>query len=166
MMRFTIGLIIFFLSLIWGLYTYYANEDLLLVKQAGLEEAEAKRDEGQNLQQRIRAIRKISMVTGDDQKFTIERLLDIGAPGMEFKFVGQPRTFGGNKALYRHTWRIAGVATYIESQELARKLATLPGFVPYKYCFGCALAPKGSAANAKMVQIEGYLYVYDPNTFY
>lgn len=166
MMRFTLGLILLALTLIWGLYQHSANSDLLMIKQAGLDEATGQRAEGQSLQERIRVVRKMSMVAGDDQKFTIERLLDIGSPGLEFKFVGQPRVFGSNKALYRHTWRIAGPATYGDSQELVRKLATLPGFVPYKYCFGCALPPKDSAPNVKMVQVEGYLYVYDPNTFY
>ncbi|MFZ2587256.1 MAG: hypothetical protein WAZ18_03960 [Alphaproteobacteria bacterium] len=166
MMRFMIGLAVLFLTVVWGLYTYNSNSELLMMKEVGLEEALGKRDEGQNLQERIRNVRKVSMVTGDDQKFTIERLLDIGSPGMEFKFVGQPRVYGGNRALYRHTWRIAGPARYADSLELSRKLATLPGFVVYKYCFGCALPPKGSPPDVKMVQLEGYLYVYDPALFY
>lgn len=166
MMKFTAGLAILLLAAIWGIYAYNQNSDMYAIKQAGLEEAQGRRDEGKNLQGRIRDIRKNSMVAGDDQKFTVERLLGIGAPRMEWKFVGQPRVYGNNKALYRHTFRIAGPATYAESQELMRKLATLPGFVPYRYCFGCALAPKGTPPNVKMVQVEGYLYVYDPNTFY
>jgi hypothetical protein len=166
MMRFAAGIAILLLTAIWGIYTYSQNSDLYQVKQAGYEDALTRREEGKNLQQRIRDIRKNSMVAGDDQKFTVERLLDIGAPRMEWKFVGQPRVYGANKALYRHTFRIAGPATYQDSQELMRKLATLPGFVPYRYCFGCALTPKGVPDNVKMVQVEGYLYVYDPNTFY
>lgn len=166
MMKFTAGLAILLLSFVWGIYSYTENRDLMQIKLAGLDDAVSKRDEGRNLQERIRNVRRTSMVAGDDQKFTVERLLDIGAPRMEWRFVGQPRQYGANKALYRHTFRIAGPATYTESQELMRRLATLPGFAPYKYCYGCALAPKGTPANTKMVQVEGYLYVYDPNTFY
>ncbi len=166
MIRFMAGLVILFLAIVWGLYSYSDKSDLYEIKLAGLAEAESKRDEGQNLQDRIRTVRKVAMVAGDDQKFTIERLLDIGAPNMEWKFIGQPKVYGSNRAIYRHTFRISGPATYLEGQEMVRKLVTLPGYVPTKFCYGCGLAPKGTAPEKKMVNVEGYLYVYDPNTFY
>lgn len=166
MMRFTLGIAIFIFTVILGIYQYMENVSLYETKQAGLDDALSRREEGKQLEERIRLIRRMSMVSGDDQKFTIERLLDIGAPGLEWKFVGTPRQFGNNKSLYRHTFRISGPATYAESQEVLRKLATLSGFIPYRYCFACGNPPKGIPTGMKMVQIEGYLYVYDPNTFY
>lgn len=165
MMRFMLGASLLLLTVVWGIYTYTSNRDLYDIKLAGLEEAEQRRDEGKNLQARMKTIRTISMAVGDDQKFTIERRLGIGAPAMEFRFLGQPRVYGGNRALYRHSFRISGPATYADSQEVMRKLVTLPGYVPTKYCFGCALPPKNTPDNKKMVQIEGYLYVYDPASF-
>lgn len=166
MIRFILGAMLLLVTLIWGIYSYTSNGDLYEIKLSGLDEAETRRDEGKNLQQRMKTIRKISMATGEDQKFTIERQLQIGSPGMDFRFVGQPRVYGSNRALYRHTFRITGPATYAVSQEVVRKLVTLPGYVPTKYCFGCALPPKNTPDTMKMVQIEGYVYVYDPNTFY
>ena len=166
MIKFSAGLAIIIFTFILGIYFYAQQNNMFETKSAGLEEALNKRKEGKDLQQRMRAIRARSMVAGDDQKFTVERLLDIGAPGMEWRFVGQPRQYGSNKALYRHTFRISGPATYTDSQEVLRKLVILPGFVPYRYCYACALVPKGTPPDQRNVQIEGYLYVYDPNTFY
>lgn len=163
MMRFTLGMAICCFAFIIGAYLYFENEDLLTVKTRGLRDVEEERDAGKNLQNRIRNIRKISMVQGDDQKFTIERLLDIGAPGMELRFVGQPRTSGSSRALYRHTFRIQGPTTYGDTLEVLQKMANLPGFTVYKYCFACSKPPKGTPEEYQMVQIEGYLYVYDPN---
>jgi hypothetical protein len=166
MIKFAAGLALLIMTFILGTWLWLDQSSQLEAKRAGLEEAMSKRDEGRNLTARIKKIRAQSMITGDDQKFTIERLLDIGAPGLEWRFVGQPRLTGGNRALYRHTWRIIGPASFSQSQELLRRLVTLPGFVPYRYCFACGLEPKGTPKNQRMVQIEGYLYVYDPNTLY
>lgn len=166
MIRFTIGIALLCFTAIIGSYVYFDKVDMLEIKQSGLRDVQSRRDQGKQLQTRIKTIRKTSMVQGDDQKFTIERLLDIGAPGMELRFVGQPRTLGGNKALYRHTFRINGPATFMETQKLVEKLSKLPGFTTYKYCYGCTKVRKGTPENMKMIQIEGYLYVYDPNTLY
>ncbi|MCP5405450.1 MAG: hypothetical protein H6922_04420 [Pseudomonadaceae bacterium] len=166
MVRFMLGSAILLLTMVWGLYSHSSNSDLYQVRLAGLEEAETRRDEGKNLQQRIKVIRAISMAAGDDQKFNIERALKIGSPGLELRFIGQPRVYGGNRALIRHTFRISGPATYAESESLVRKLVTSAGYAPYKYCYGCGLPPKNTPPDKKMVQVEGYLYVYDPQTFY
>lgn len=163
MIRFAAGLAIIFFTLIVGSYFVYQQKGIFESRQFALEDALSKRDEGKDLQKRIRDLRNRSMVAGDDQKFTIERRLDIGAPGMEWRFVGQPRLFGNNRALYRYTFRINGPATYDKAQALLRKLVTNPGYVPYRFCFACAQPPRGTAPNLRMVQIEGYLYVYDPN---
>ncbi|MDD9911613.1 MAG: hypothetical protein OXR68_05450 [Alphaproteobacteria bacterium] len=163
MMRFTLGLALIVFTVIIGLYQYLENADLLAAKERGLLEVHERLDNAKNLQARVKNIRKVSMLMGDDQKFTLERLLDIGAPGMELRFVGQPRYAGGNRALFRHTFRITGPATFANSTKVLEKMASLPGFAPYKYCLGCSNPPKGSPEHLKMVQIEGYLYVYDPN---
>lgn len=163
MIRFAAGLALMVLALIIGSWKWFDQQGQYEAKMAGLEDATAKRDEGADLTQRVKRMRAQSMASGDDQKFTIERLLDIGTPGMEWRFVGQPRTTGGSRMLYRHTFRIIGPATFTQSQELMRRLVTLPGFVPYRYCYNCGLAPKGTPADQRMVQMEGYLYVYDPS---
>lgn len=163
MIRFALGLALIFFTLIVGTYFIYQQKDVFDARQFALEDALDKRTEGKALQKRIRELRNRSMVAGDDQKFTIERRLDIGAPGMEWRFIGQPRLFGNNRALYRYTFRIAGPATYDEAQELLRKLVTNPGYVPYRFCFACSQPPRGTPENLRVVQIEGYLYVYDPS---
>ncbi|MFZ2620120.1 MAG: hypothetical protein WAX89_04535 [Alphaproteobacteria bacterium] len=163
MMRFTLGLAIIVFTLIIGGYNYFENVKLLDAKQRGLDDVENQLREAQELQNRVQNIRKTSMLMGDDQKFTLERMLDIGAPGLEFRFVGQPRYAGSNRALFRHTFRVTGPADFATSVGVLKKMATLPGFTPYQYCFGCVATPKGTPAQLKMVQIEGYLYVYDAN---
>ncbi|HEX2859495.1 MAG TPA: hypothetical protein VHP58_04800 [Alphaproteobacteria bacterium] len=166
MIRFAAGLALMVLTLIIGTWQWFDQASQYQAKKAGLEDAVAKREEGLDLNLRIKKVRAQSMASGDDQKFTIERLLDIGAPGMEWRFVGQPRITGGTRTLYRHTFRIVGPSTFAKSQELMRRLVTLPGFVPYRFCYACGLAPKGTPSDQRMVQIEGYLYVYDPSTLY
>jgi hypothetical protein len=166
MMKFAIGLALAVFTLIFGGYTYWKQAALIEDKQVGIDEADSQREEAQDLQVRIKTVRRTSMVAGDDQKFTIERLLDIGAPGLEWRFIGTPRQYGNSRAFYRHTFRITGPTTYAESLEVLRKLVTLPGFTVYKYCYACSLPPKDTPATLQMVQIEGYLYVYDPATLY
>ncbi len=163
MIKFAAGLALMVMSLIIGTWKWFDQSADYKAKVAGLEDATSKREEGLDLNQRVKKVRAQSMQTGDDQKFTIERLLDIGPPGMEWRFIGQPRTIGGSRMLYRHTFRIVGPSTFGQSEELMRRLVTLPGFVPTRYCYACGLVPKGTPEDQRMVQIEGYLYVYDPS---
>jgi hypothetical protein len=163
MMRFTIGLAIIVFTLMIGGYQYFDNKGLIEAKERGLRETEQRLQEARDLQRRVKSIRKVSMLMGDDQKFTLERMLNIGAPGMELRFVGQPRYAGGNRALFRHTFRITGPATFESSVTVLQTMAGLPGFAPYKYCYACSNTPKGTPEHLRMVQIEGYLYVYDAN---
>ncbi len=163
MMRFTLGLAIIVFTLIIGAYQYTQNGELLETKRHGLHEIESRLDDAILLQGRVKNVRKVSMTMGDDQKFTLERMLMIGAPGMELRFVGQPRYAGGNRALFRHTFRISGPASFMDSVNVLKQMTTLKGFAPYKYCYACTKTPKDTPKNLKMVQIEGYLYVYDPN---
>lgn len=162
MIRFTIGLALLIFTIIIGSYMYMDNKNIIAAKKAGLRDIENQLAQARDLQKRIRNIRNISMEMGDDQKFTLERQLDIGAPGMELRFIGQPRYASGSRALFRHTFRINGPATFADSVSVMKKMARIPGFAPYKYCFDCINAPKGTPENQSMIQIEGYLYVYDP----
>lgn len=166
MIKFAAGLAIIVFAAILGIYRYSSLSSDFDARAAALDEAVNKRDEGKDLQQRIRVIRKISLVNEDAQKFNIERLLDIGAPRLEWKFIGQPLIRGNNKALSRYTFRIAGPATYAESQALLDRMKQLPGFVPYRYCFACTGTPRGTPEDLSMIQIEGYLYAYDAATLY
>lgn len=163
MMRFTIGLALIVFTLMIGGYQYMDNQSLIEAKQKGLRDVKGQLEDALALQSRIQNIRKVSMLMGDDQKFTLERMLDIGAPGLELRIIGQPRYAGGNRALFRHTFRIAGPADFADGMAVLQKMSNLPGFAPYQYCFGCTNTPKGTPASQRMVQIEGYLYVYDAN---
>ena len=161
MIRFTLGLAIIVFTLIITVIQYLNNSELLFAKERGLAEVQMRLNDAKDLQTRVKNIRNISMPMGDDQKFTLERKLEIGAPGMELRFVGQPRYAGGNRALFRHTFRITGPATFEDSVKALERMNKLPGFALYKYCFACSNTPKGTPDNLKMVQIEGYLYVYN-----
>lgn len=166
MIRFAVGVGMVIFALIFGAYRFFDLSSRYEDLSVALEDAYGKRDEGKDLVQRIREIKKIGMVVEDAQKFNIERLLDIGAPGMEWRFVGQPLIRGNNRALYRYTYRISGPTTYADSQALLERMNQLPGFVVYRYCFNCIQPARGTPENLKMVQIEGYLYGYDAATLY
>ncbi len=165
MIKFTAGIAIFIFALIFGIYRYTSNSSAFAEREAALYEAQDKRDLGKDIQQRINVVRKMSLVNNDAQKFNIERLLDIGAPRLEWKFQGQP-LIRGNRALFRYTFRVSGPSTHAEVQELLGRMNALPGFVPYRYCLNCTAAPRGTPESLRMVQIEGYLYAYDPGTLF
>lgn len=166
MIRFAAGLAIIVFTAILGIYKYLDIRGDYDSRQSALYDALDKRDQGKNLQQRIREIRRISALNNDAKKLDVERLLNIGAPGLEWRVVGQPLTRGSNKALYRYTYRIAGPSTFTDSQNLMERMNQLPGFVIYRFCFACTEPPRGTSPNLSMVQIEGYLYAYDPDTLY
>tara|TARA_R110000868_G_scaffold218576_2_gene469328 strand:- start:253631 stop:254137 length:507 start_codon:yes stop_codon:yes gene_type:complete len=166
MMKFTLGFAILVFTAIVGSYKYLENEDLIIAKERGLQEAISKRDQYLRIEQRTKQIPKFAVVRGDDKKNTIERLLEIGEPGLNFNFIGQARRQDAHLGIIRHNFKIAGPATFEETQNLLKKmqtLAALPGFVVYDICFGCAVTNKELKQNEHMVNIEGYLYAYDPN---
>lgn len=165
MIRFAAGLAIIIFAGILGTYKYFSNASDFESRTEALQDALGKRDAGKDLQERIRVIRKISLLNEDAQKFNIERMLDIGAPRLEWKFVGQP-TIRGNKALFRYVFRVTGPASFQESNDLITRMSQLPGFVPYRMCFACSAPPRGTPPELSMVQIEGYVYAYDSATLY
>ena len=163
MMRFTFGLAILVFTVIIGLYQYFENTSLIEAKERGLRDVKQRLDDALTLQERVKNVRNISMLEGDDQKFPLERALNIGEPGMQLRFVGQARYAGSNRGLFRHTFRITGPATFEDTVQVLQTMSGIKGFAPYKYCIGCANTPKGTPDGFRMVQIEGYLYVYDAN---
>jgi hypothetical protein len=165
MIRFTTGIAILIFSLLYGAYQFTSNRTALAEREAALYEALDKRDEGKDLQQRIREIRRISLVNGDAQKFNLERLLEIGAPRLEWRFQGQPLV-RGSRALFRYSFRISGPSTAAEASSLLQRMNALPGFVPTRYCLNCSQPPRGTDPSLRMVLIEGFLYAYDPGTLF
>lgn len=165
MMKFTIGLAIIAFTLIVGGYKYTENADLVAIKETGLRQVIGRKDAANKLLARYEEIKKKSIKTGDDQKFTIERTLNIGEGGLEFKFLGQSSNEDGD-ALYNHTFRISGPANFAELMRVTQQLSTLPGFSVYRVCYACDKPKKKQKLKdgQHMVTIEGYLYVYDPNT--
>jgi|GEM_PF-1766872 len=166
MIRFAAGLAIIVFSLILGIYRYLDNADTYDARAQALSDSLEKRDQGKNLQERIKVIRSISLENKSVQKYTLENMLDIKAPRMEWRTVGQPLVRGANRALYRYNFRISGPSTFAESQALMERMVKMPGFVPYSYCFACSSVPRGTEPGLNMVQIEGYLYAYDPDKLY
>ena len=163
MMKFTLGLAILAFTLIVGSYQYFENEDLILRKEQGLKEAERKRDRYIRIKEASKQIPELSIIRGDDKKNTIERLLKLRDKGMTFSFLGQANRQDAYLGLIRHTYKIEGPATYMEVLEVLDAMDALPGFVNYRVCYGCAASNRKMDDNEHMVNIEGYLYAYDPN---
>jgi hypothetical protein len=166
MIPFVLGAALIVFSVLLGGYQYSQQSARYDELAAALREAESQRDTGRTLQQRIGTVRRTTVVATDAQKFTLERLLDIGAPGLEWRFVGQARTFGAQRELARYTFRISGPASFAETQLLLERMNRLPGMVVYRVCYACTPPPRGTPEDLKMAQVEGYLYAYDPNTLY
>ncbi len=162
MLRFTLGLAIIAFTLIIGTFQFVQNQQTIEVRKRAVSEADRRRDEALRLEGMLADVKQNTMLQGDDQKFTIERTLDIGDPGLTLRFIGQPRPLVSNQGLYRHIFRITGPATYEQMNNVIKKMAELPGFAPYRFCYGCSKTPKGTADNLAMVLIEGYIYVHDP----
>lgn len=166
MMKFTLGIAILVFTAIVGSYKYVENEDLLIAKQRGLIEAKDKLERFLRIEQRSKQVPKFAVARGDDKKNIIERLLEIGEPGLKFNFIGQARRQDAHLGIIRHTFKITGPATFSQTQEVLKKMQTLPslpGFVIYNFCYGCGTTNKELEADEQMVNIEGYLYAYDPN---
>lgn len=166
MIRFSIGAAMIVFTLILGGYRYSELSGRQHDLEQAMVEAQDKRDQGKNLTERIQKVRKTTLTTADAQKLTIEKMLNIGAPGLEWRFLGQALVRGNNKSLYRYTFRISGPGTYNGSQKLLERMNEVPGFVPYRYCFACTQPPRGTPEGLRMVQVEGYLYAHDKNTLY
>lgn len=167
MIKFALGIAILFLTVVVGIYKYHDVGSQIDSLAGQVEEAIDKRDMGKDLQKRITVIRKMSLENEDaSQKFNMERMLDIGAPRLEWKFIGPALVRGNNRALFRYTFRVTGVATYDDVQGLVERMVGMPGFVPYRLCFACSQAPRGTPQGLSSVQLEGYVYAFDPATFY
>lgn len=163
MMKFTLGIAILVFTLIVGSYEYMDNETLIAAKQRGLKEAEAKRDRYNRIERRSKQVSQFAIPRGEDKKNTIERLLNIGEPGLKFSFIGQARRETAHLGIIRHTFKISGPATFAEASKVIADLHERPGFVVYRTCFDCGFSKKELAENQHIVNIEGYLYAYDPN---
>lgn len=166
MMKFTLGIAIIIFTSIVGSYKYLENEERIIAKQRGLISETEKRERFLRIEQRSKQIPKFAVVRGDDKKNIIEKLLEIGEPGLKFNFIGQARREDAHLGIIRHTFKISGPATFAETQKLLKTMQTLPsmpGFVVYSTCFGCGATNKKLEEGEHMVNIEGYLYAYDPN---
>jgi hypothetical protein len=166
MMKFTLGIAIIVFTAIVGSYKYVENEELIIAKQRGLIEAKDKLERYLRIEQRSKQIPKFAVVRGDEKKNIIERLLEIGEPGLKFNFIGQARRQDAHLGIIRHTFKVSGPASFKELQDLLKKMQTLPslpGFVVYNVCFGCGATNQQLGENQHMINIEGYLYAYDPN---
>jgi hypothetical protein len=166
MIRFAVGLAIIIFSLILGIYKYFGNQSDLESRTYALQEALDKRDAGKDLQKRIAVIRKLGLEIKSIQKNELERLLDIPSPRIELRIVGQPLVRGNNKALARYVFRVSGAASYTEAYTILDRMSDYPGFVPYRFCFACSAPPRDAPPELSMLQIEGYIYAYDPDTLY
>ena len=163
MMKFTLGIAILVFTLIVGSYEYMDNEALIIAKERGLEDAKAKRDRYNRIERRSKQVSQFAIPRGEDKKNTIERLLEIGEPGLKFGFIGQARRETAHLGIIRHTFKISGPATFSQATKVITKLHEHPGFIIYKTCFDCGFSKKELEENHHNVNIEGYLYAYDSN---
>lgn len=163
MMKFTIGIAILAFTTIVGTYQYFENVDLIAVKERGLAEAQKKKERYVKIENRAKKVRNTAIAKGEDKKNTIERLLEIGSPGLTFEFVGQSKQNQGVDAIYRHNWRIEGPSSFENLMAVLSKVRGTNGFVITKVCYGCKSSRKTKMdAGEHHAIIEGQLYVYDP----
>ena len=166
MMKFTLGLAILAFTILVGSYQFIDNQNLITAKERGLKEAIAKRGKFIRIKEKAKLIPQLSMKKGDDQKNTIERLLNIGSPGLTFNFIAQRNSTNANKTTIRHDFRIQGNANFMDTLRVLRQMRSLNGFSVYRVCLGCSKKKRGASEaftqNSHSVLIEGYLYVYDP----
>jgi hypothetical protein len=162
-MKFTLGLAIIAFTMIVGSYQFIENNDLIATREFGLKDAMVRRDDHRLLKSKVEGIRKIGMIEGKDQKFNIERMLNIGSPGLEFNFIGQGRNPNSTEAIYRHSFRITGPTDFASTMRILRELSTQSGFVVNKICYACQRSRKALPDGKVIIQIEGFLYVYNPN---
>ena len=161
MIRFTAGIALLIFSLLYGGYQFFSNRTTMNDLQMALQESLDKRDQGKDLQERLRSVRRISLVNEDAPKFNLERVLEIGAPRLEWRFLCHPMILR-NRAMYRYSFRVSGPSSAEEVARVLAKMNTLPGFVPTRYCLNCSQPPRGTDSSLRMVIIEGFLYAYDP----
>jgi len=166
MIRFAAGLALIIFTVIVGVYKYLDISQTYQRQQAALADALEKRDQGKNLQQRIRVVRTTSLETKAVETYKLASMLDVPTPRMEMRIVGQPLVRGTNKSLYRYNFRITGPGTHAEAQKLLERMVKLPGFIAYRYCLACSNTPRGTDPALVMVLMEGYLYAYDPDKLY
>lgn len=166
MMRFTVGLSILIFTIIVGAYQFFQNKQTVTQRERGFVSVQQKLRQNQQLVESMKLVRERAMERGSDQKFTIERLIGIGEPGLSFEFVGRPTTSGSvdDRTFYRHTYRITGVSDFNSALVALKKLTQTSGFTVNKFCMNCTRTPRNAPTGFKTVQIEGYLYVYDPKS--
>ena len=163
MMKFTLGIAILVFTLIVGSYEYMDNETLIAAKERGLDEAEAKKERYKRIERRSQQISQFAIPRGEDKKNTIERLLEIGEPGLKFSFIGQASRETAHLGLIRHTFKIEGPSTVEKALRVLSDVNQRPGYVVYDVCFDCSYNKKDLTEGQHLVKIEGYLYAYDPN---
>lgn len=166
MMKFTIGAAILVFTVIVGSYQFFQDKETLNQRERGLVQVRQKLHQSKQLLERLQLVRERAMERGQDQKFTIERALGIGDPGLQLQFVGRPQSADGgdSRTFYRHTYRITGLSDFQTAWQVVRKLVEVPGFSIHKFCMNCTRTPRNTPTGYRTVQIEGYLYVYDPNS--
>lgn len=163
MMRFTFGVAILIFTIIMGGYQYFSNKDTIMLTENSLANIEQKYQRSTRVQTRLADIKNSAIPRGQDQKNTIERILELDRLNATFTFLGKPTLAGGSATVYRYNYRIQGSMTYANSYKLIQKLNNHPGFSVFKVCYGCQRRPRDLPETQHMVQIEGYLYVYDPD---
>lgn len=161
-MQFTIGLCLLCFTAIVGSYQFFENQEIIASKQRGISTAERKLRSALQTFERLQQIKQKAMVQGQDQKFTIERAMGIGTPGLQFHFLGQPKYNGQDQSFYRYLYRIKGPGQFATMQRVLKYLSTNPGYTVHKICFGCNRPPRDAEEGVQDIQIEGYLYVYNP----
>lgn len=165
MIKFTLGATLLAFALIIGSYVFFENQSNIAVKERGLKRVEKDLRKNQQMINRLKKVKDVSMKRGEDQKSAIERSLGIGAPGMVFSFSGRTEKAGGKDSFLRHNYRIVGPANFAKVQKVLVKLSKTKGFTINKVCVACTRKPRNLPEDQQMMQIEGALYVYDPRAF-
>lgn len=167
MIQFAIGLILIAMSAIVGTYQYSQTTDRTASETARYHRLEQQKREVANIKQRLENTKKELVKQGDDQRASIEKTLNLADSQMQFKYVTMANLNDpSNRYFYRHEFQITGPSTFYDALKLIDKLENTKGVVLYSACMACIIPDQRTQLkeDQHMVQIKGYLYVYNPAT--
>ncbi|MBI1364089.1 MAG: hypothetical protein GC134_08895 [Proteobacteria bacterium] len=166
MIQFTIGLILSAFALIVGGFQFMENLNGIKVQRNQLAQAIRDKQEAGKFAKKIEAIKEVTLKKGEDQKLNIERAIEL-PKNVEFKYTSEADPNSqDNRFFYRHNFEITGLTDFVTGLRLVNKLENMNGFVLFSACFGCLSLPSGAEPepNQRMIQIKGFVYVYNPET--
>lgn len=164
MIKFSIGLSLFMISMIIGLSQYFENVDRHQKAEARYKSIQQQVKRQGQFAQRLERAQKRTLNIGEDQKARIQQALELTRTGLEFQFTSNVRPEKAeNRGFYRHDFEITGQTSYFDLVTLLGKLAAKPGFIINSVCVRCGFSV-ATEDNKQAIRIRGFIHVSNPAT--